>query len=168
VIALALLLALGDPAETLALRESAKVEGRFVKLADLVDAAGLREDVRASLAGVWLGRSPAAGRSRVVTAADVRRELAWRGLPWSVRDGEVRVGEGRPELPEAVPAARAAARVKARDVVRAVGSAWEVDARALEAGVEGQVISCEHLASRLRFRARVAGDGRVDAVEEKR
>jgi hypothetical protein len=161
------LLALGDPAETLSLRETAKAEGRFVKLSDLVEAAGLREDVRASLAGVYLGRAPAAGRSRVVSAADVRRELAWRGLSWPVRDGEVRVGEGRPELPEA-PAARSASRVKARDLVRAVSPHWEVDARALEAGVEGQVVSCEHLGTRLRFRARVGADGRVEVVEEKR
>ena len=163
---LAALLA-GDPADTLALRETARCEGRFVKLADLVDAVALRDDVRASLAGVYLGRAPAAGRSRVVTAADVRRELAWRGLPWSVREGEVRVGEGRPELPEAA-APRAAARVKARDLVRAVSPNWEVDARALEAGVEGQVVSCEHLGSKLRFRARVTADGRVEVVEEKR
>lgn len=157
----------GDPAETLALRETARVEGRFVKLLDLVDAAGLREEVRASLGGVYLGRAPAAGRSRVVSAADVRRELSWRGLAWAVRDGEVRIGEGMPERPEAA-APRASAGVKARDLIRAVSSSWEVDARALEAGVAGQQISCEHLGTRLRFRARVTADGRVEVVEDRR
>ena len=160
-----LVLSLGGDALTL--RESAKVEGRWVRLADVVETEGLREEVRASLAAGWLGRAHAAGRSRVLSAADVRRELAWRGLSWTVRDGEVRVGEGRPELPEA-PAAKPAARVKARDLVRACSTSWEVDARALEAGVEGQVVSCEHLGSRLRFRARVAADGKVEVVEERK
>jgi flagella basal body P-ring formation protein FlgA len=58
--------------------------------------------------------------------------------------------------------------VKKGDVVRAVASGYEVDARALEDGSSGQEIGLEFMTSRNRVRGRVAGSGRVDVVEASR
>ena len=58
--------------------------------------------------------------------------------------------------------------VKRGDVVRAVASGYEVDARALEDGAPGQEISLEFVASRNRLRAKVASAARVDVVEASR
>jgi flagella basal body P-ring formation protein FlgA len=58
--------------------------------------------------------------------------------------------------------------VKKGDVVRAVSSGYEVDARALEDGAPGQEISLEFVTSRNRLRARVASGARVDVVEASR
>ena len=60
------------------------------------------------------------------------------------------------------------AAVRKGDVVRAISSAYEVDARALEDGSAGQEILLEFVASKNRFRARVAGSARVEVVEEGR
>ena len=58
--------------------------------------------------------------------------------------------------------------VKRGDIVRAVSSGYEVDARALEDGAPGQEIGVEFVSSRNRVRARVAGASRVDVVEASR
>src|SRR6185503_4568018 len=58
--------------------------------------------------------------------------------------------------------------VKKGDIVRAVSSGYEVDARALEDGAPGQEIGVEFVSSRNRVRARVAGASRVDVVEASR
>jgi flagella basal body P-ring formation protein FlgA len=59
---------------TLALKEKAAVSGRYVPLRDLVEAAP------AELADVYLGRAPEEGRTRVITAGEIQRELERRGL----------------------------------------------------------------------------------------
>jgi flagella basal body P-ring formation protein FlgA len=58
--------------------------------------------------------------------------------------------------------------VKRGDVVRAVSSGYEVDARALEEGATNQEISLEFVASRNRVRGRVVSGSRVDVVEAAR
>jgi flagella basal body P-ring formation protein FlgA len=58
--------------------------------------------------------------------------------------------------------------VKKGDIVRAVSSGYEVDARAMEDGAAGQEIGLEFMTSRNRVRGRVAGGGRVDVVEASR
>jgi flagella basal body P-ring formation protein FlgA len=58
--------------------------------------------------------------------------------------------------------------IKKNDVVRAVSSGYEVDARALEDGAPGQEISLEFVTSRNRLRARVASGSRVEVVEASR
>lgn len=58
--------------------------------------------------------------------------------------------------------------VKKGDIVRAVSSGYEVDARALEDGASGQEIGVEFVSSRNRIRARVAGAGRVEVGEASR
>jgi len=58
--------------------------------------------------------------------------------------------------------------VKKGEVVRAVSSGYEVDARALEDGAPGQEIGLEFITSRNRVRGRVAEFGRVDVVEASR
>jgi flagella basal body P-ring formation protein FlgA len=58
--------------------------------------------------------------------------------------------------------------VRKGDVVRAVSSGYEVDARALEDGAPGQEISLEFVTSRNRLRAKVASGARVDVVEASR
>ena len=63
---------------------------------------------------------------------------------------------------------RLKAAVKKGDVVRAVSSGYEVDARALEDGAPGQEISLEFVTSRNKLRAKVASGTRVDVVEAAR
>jgi flagella basal body P-ring formation protein FlgA len=58
--------------------------------------------------------------------------------------------------------------IKKGDVVRAVSSGYEVDARALEDGAPGQEIGLEFVTSRNRLRAKVASGTRVDVVEVSR
>jgi flagella basal body P-ring formation protein FlgA len=58
--------------------------------------------------------------------------------------------------------------VKRGEVVRAVSSGYEVDARALEDGATGQEIGLEFVASRNRLRGRVVSGARVDVVEASR
>ena len=58
--------------------------------------------------------------------------------------------------------------VKKGDIVRAISSGYEVDARALEDGAAGQEIGLEFMTSRNRVRGRVASHERVDVVEASR
>lgn len=55
--------------------------------------------------------------------------------------------------------------VKKGDVVRAVSSGYEVDARALQDGASGQEIGLEFVGSRNRLRGRVVSGDRVEVVE---
>ncbi len=71
------LLAAGDP---LVLREQARVAGRWVRLSDLLDADRSGPAARERAGEVWLGRSPEEGSVRIVTVAEIRRELERRGL----------------------------------------------------------------------------------------
>ena len=58
--------------DVVVLKESARVSGRFVRLADLVETGTAAE--------IYLGRSPEEGRTRVVTVEEIRRELERRGM----------------------------------------------------------------------------------------
>ena len=58
--------------------------------------------------------------------------------------------------------------VKKGELVRAVASGYEVDARALEDGASGQEIGLEFVTSRNRVRGRVSSHERVDVVEASR
>lgn len=58
--------------------------------------------------------------------------------------------------------------VKKGEIVRAVASGYEVDARAMEDGAAGQEIGLEFVSSRNRVRGRVADGSRVDVVEASR
>jgi flagella basal body P-ring formation protein FlgA len=62
---------------------------------------------------------------------------------------------------------KAVAAIRQGEIVRAVSSTFEVDARALEDGSAGQEILMEFAGSKNRFRARVSGAGRVEVVEGK-
>ena len=159
-IAFVLLAALSG--ETLELRATARVEGRYVRLADVVV-----HPLPEALSGVYLGRAPAKGRARILSAEDIRRELAWRGHGSVALKGEaVRVENGAEAvLEDEVRVARGRAAVTAREIVRAAAEAFEVDARALEDGAEGKVILLEHLATGAKFKGRVAGAGRVEVIE---
>jgi flagella basal body P-ring formation protein FlgA len=77
------LLAAGD---AMVLREQARVGGRWVRLSDLLDAERSGPAARASAADVWLGRAPEGEARRVVTAAEIRRELERRGVDPSAFD----------------------------------------------------------------------------------
>ncbi|MBI2921926.1 MAG: flagellar basal body P-ring formation protein FlgA [Planctomycetes bacterium] len=83
-------------ATRVALRAEARAAGGYVALADVADVSG------DPLPPVWLGRAPAAGMKKRVTAGDVRVELkkagvALRGVEVS---GECLVGSGaEPERP---------------------------------------------------------------------
>lgn len=76
----ALVLMLLGAGETVVLKEQARVGGRFVKLADLVDQDRSADAARARLADVYLGRAPEEGKSRTITLDEIRRELERRGV----------------------------------------------------------------------------------------
>ena len=65
-------LAAGD---ALVLREKAGVAGRYVRLLDLLDADRLGEAARMELGEVYLGCAPEEGKSRTITAEEIRKEL---------------------------------------------------------------------------------------------
>ena len=60
------------------LREKVTVEGRFVRLIDLVEAETLTDEARQAFEGVWLGRSPEKGKTRRITVTQIHRELERR------------------------------------------------------------------------------------------
>lgn len=70
----------------LVLKETARVRGRFVRLAEVVDGP--------APADVWLGRAPEEGKTRKITADDVRRELELRGYALTLAGTEVVVERG--------------------------------------------------------------------------
>lgn len=155
-----LLLSLLASGDALVLRERATVEGRFVRLLDVVDAPRLDDAARARFRDVFLGRAPAAGECRVLTADLIRRELDWRGLATPLSGEKVEIsGPGG-----AAPRPSTKSGVRRGDVVRAVSAAYEADARALEAGAPGALIAIEFLATKTKARARVAGEGRVEVT----
>jgi len=284
--ALSVLILLG--AEAIALKEKAVVHGRWVRIIDLLDADRSDPATRARIAELYIGRAPEEGQTRVISAAEIRRELEGRGIDLSavIWNGDsVEVSRGvsadaeafrktvtkalqrhvgaatvklvtlQPEtcpgdvveirsngtgftavmsggekvdvvarilrIREAVFAARdlqpgrkiertdveirriemsdddrtldldavvgsivavrlrlgaaitpAELRLKPAirkgDIVRAVSTGYEVDARALEDGATGQEISLEFSSSKNRVRARVVSAARVDVVEASR
>lgn len=156
------LLAAVAPGDALELRESVRLEGRFVRLIDLVDASALGETDRSGLSRVYLGRVPEAGRARIITAEAIRRQMEYRGLDparfsFSREEVEVR-GPGRPEAGTRRPEPA----VRNRSLVRAVSPDYEVDARALQDGAVGDEILLEYASSQRRFRGRVLESGRVE------
>ncbi len=64
----------------LVLREKARVQGRYVRLADLLDASRGGEAARNLLADVWMGRAPEEGATRRIEVDEIRRELERRGF----------------------------------------------------------------------------------------
>jgi len=91
-----------------------------------------------------------------------------RGTELGLIVGAVPAVRIRPGAPIAASDLRVKAVVKKGDVVRAVSTGYEVDARALEDGATGQDISLEFVSSRNRLRAKVASASRVDVVESAR
>lgn len=71
----------------LTLKADAAVDVEYLALSDLVVDEGLPGDLREKLSTVYLGRAPERGERRLVTADDVRRELAWRGYDRVAIDG---------------------------------------------------------------------------------
>lgn len=152
------ILALALSNDALVLRERAEVEGRFIRLLDVVDASRLDDAARARYRDVFLGPVPPAGEARVLTADEIRRELDWRGLSTALSGEKVQVsGPGGGVV-------RTRSGVRRGDVVRAIGAAYEADARAVEAGAPGALVAIEFLATKMRARARVLGEGRVEVA----
>ena len=167
--------------DTLALKESVRLEDGYVRLLDVVDAAALGGAVRAELAGIYLGRVPGSGRARTITSSEISRQLGFRGLDPArfrfSRDGVLVRGPGggaaaakaeggsAPASPANPRADRAGAAVRSRSVVRAVSPSYEVDARALQEGAPGDEILLEFVSTRNRVRGRVIDAGRVEVVE---
>ena len=286
--ALSLLILLG--AEAIALKEKATVQGRWIRIIDLLDADRTDPATRARIAELYIGRAPEEGQSRTISASEIRRELESRGIDlttviWNGESVEVsrgisadteslrksvlraierHVGAASVRLvslePESCPGAGDVVEVKADgsrfvalmtngaridvvarilrireavfaardlapgrllergdletrrieasdderllevgsvvgsvtavrvrmgaplgpsdlrlrpavrkgDVVRAVSSVYEVDARALEDGVPGQEIGLEFATSKNRVRAKVVDETRVAVVEAAR
>ena len=79
-ILLAAVLACATGSDELVLKEKARVQGRFVRLADLLDPARGSEAARRRVADVWLGRAPEEGKTRRIAVDDIRRELERRGF----------------------------------------------------------------------------------------
>ena len=77
---LALVLAAATGSGELVLKEKARVPGRFVRLVDLLDPARGSETARGRVGDVWLGRAPADGEVRRITADEIRLELERRGF----------------------------------------------------------------------------------------
>ena len=98
-----------------------------------------------------------------VEVADDEPPVDMASLIGGIPAGRIRQGSA-----VAMADLRLKAVIKKGDVVRAVSSGYEVDARALEDGAAGQEIGLEFMTSRNRARGRVAGSGRVDVVEASR
>jgi len=79
--ALSILILLG--AEAIALKEKATVQGRWIRIIDLVDADRSDPATRARIAELYVGRAPEEGRTRTIRAAEIRRELESHGIDLS-------------------------------------------------------------------------------------
>lgn len=79
--ALSILILLG--AEAIALKEKAVVNGRWVRIIDLVDADRTDPATRERIADLYVGRAPEEGSVRTISAAEIRRELESRGIDLS-------------------------------------------------------------------------------------
>lgn len=102
-IALLASLLVGD--ETLVLKEKVVVEGRYVRLLDVVEVRG----DAAKLAGLYLGRAPEEGRVRIIEADEIRRALEGQGLAWAVSGEKSEVRAAEAAVPAGVRALAAAA-----------------------------------------------------------
>lgn len=97
--ALSVLLLLG--AEAIALREKATVNGRWVRVVDLLDPDFTDPNTRVRVAEIYVGRAPEEGRTRTITAAEIRRELESRGIDlssvvWTGASVEITRGNAAP------------------------------------------------------------------------
>lgn len=93
--ALSILILLG--AEAIALKEKAVVQGRWVRIIDLIDADRTDPATRERLADLYVGRAPEEGRVRTILAAEIRREIESRGIDLSEvvwRGEQVEVSRG--------------------------------------------------------------------------
>lgn len=79
-ILLAAVLGVASGSGELVLREKTRVQGRYVRLADLLDPSRGSEAARNLLADVWLGRAPEEGATRRIEVDEIRRELERRGF----------------------------------------------------------------------------------------
>lgn len=79
--ALSVLILLG--AEAIALKEKAVVNGRWVRIIDLLDTDRTDPATRARIADLYVGRAPEEGQIRTISAAEIRRELESRGIDLS-------------------------------------------------------------------------------------
>jgi flagella basal body P-ring formation protein FlgA len=127
--------------------------------------------VRRLREAVFAARDLAVGRlldqadleTRRIEAEDDERLLDLNTVVGSVLASRVRMGAAiSPSDLRLKPV------VRKGDVVRAVSSDYEVDARALEDGVPGQEIGLEFSASRNRVRAKVVDGARASVVEAAR
>jgi flagella basal body P-ring formation protein FlgA len=83
--------------DALVLLEQARVTGRWVRLADLLDTARSGPAARACAGEVWLGRAPEEGGIRSIGADEIRRELERRGMDaqaFEIRGARVEVRRG--------------------------------------------------------------------------
>lgn len=98
-IALSILILLG--AEAIALKEKASVNGRWIRVVDLLDADRSDPTTRARVADIYVGRAPDEGQTRTISAAEIRRELESRGIDlssvvWTGERVEVTRGSAAP------------------------------------------------------------------------
>lgn len=207
--------------DTLTLRESATVAGRWIRMTDLIDAAKSDAEALLRIGEFYLGRAPEEGKTRTIAVGEIRRELERHGLnpstfSWSGERVEVssgtagdvaseirrRLGSARivrmdacapglrlvelqtigsgfvarlsdastidGEFEIVTPREPGGPVVRKGDVVRAVASGYEVDAKALADGAAGDVISLEFVASRRKLRATVLSAAKVRVSEESR
>ena len=75
-----LLLAVLASSGELVLKEKARILGRYVRLAELLDPVRGSDAARGRLADVWMGRSPEEGTTRRIDVDEIRRELERRGF----------------------------------------------------------------------------------------
>ncbi len=107
-----LLFAATGAGETLVLKERAGVESRHVRLLDLLEPDRLTGAARVLLAGVYLGRAPEDGKTRTITAEEIRRELEVRGIDpaaFTLVGERVDVAAGAEDTPAGGAARRAIA-----------------------------------------------------------
>lgn len=125
---LAVVLFLGAQ-ETLVLKEKARVEGRYVRVLDLVDAEALDHAARAKLAAVYVGRAPEEGKARTVESDEVLKALEREGY------GPVGLSGERVEVTAAATAVPIALRESVAAAVKAYVLARRSDLRAGQVAV---------------------------------
>lgn len=81
--------------DILQLKDRVQVRERYVSLLDIVDEELLSLDAKVLARRVWLGRAPEPGKTRIIRAQDVLRELEARGYDpkaFTIRGEQVQVG----------------------------------------------------------------------------
>ncbi|HZE99380.1 MAG TPA: flagellar basal body P-ring formation chaperone FlgA [Planctomycetota bacterium] len=121
--------------------------------------------------GVFAARDIAPGRRLERSDLETHRIEVADGDPVLEMDlvvGSVAAQRIRLASPITVADLRLKPAVRKGDLVRAVSSGYEVDARALEDGAAGQEIALEFASSKNRLRGRVVDASRVDVLESAR